>query len=49
MDLLAAVEEVHEEKQPIVNNIVINYHQYLADLEVQPGSNSDLIHCLQSL
>ena len=29
--------------------MVIKYHEYLANLEMQPGCNRDLINCLQSL
>lgn len=29
--------------------MVLSYHEYLNNLEMQPTSNKDLINCLQSL
>lgn len=49
MNLLSALQEVHKEVQDTINVIIIDYHQYLEQLEGQRTANKDLINCLQSL
>lgn len=52
MEFLSSVEEAYkndEEKVQAVNSMVIKYHEYLSNLEMQKTSNKDLINCLQSL
>ena len=51
MELLSALAEVYEEHPQTVNtvnNMIVNYNEYLANLEMQKSPNKDLIHCLQS-
>ena len=49
MDLLTKIPKIHEGYKQIIEDIVVEYHQYLNNLEQKEDANKELINCLQTL
>ena len=47
--MLNEIAKAHEEKQPEIDKITIDYHQYLGQLEGRDDANKELINCLQTV
>ena len=42
------LQKAHEELNPVLECIQIDYHGFLNELEMAKTSNKDLIYCLQT-
>ncbi len=49
MHLLTQIPKIHEVYNEEIQNIMVDYHRYLNDLQFREDANKELINCLQRL